>query len=77
MNLRVYDIFKSKLIEQEASLVLEYFDSKAEEKFTQKKDAFATKQDISEAKVDLIKWMVGLLLGQTALILSIIKLFGV
>ena len=29
------------------------------------------KRDMAELKVDLLKWMVGLLLGQTALILTV------
>ncbi len=51
LELKVYEIFKKRLSEDEAAAVLEYFDAKAEEKITQKKDIFLTKED----KVDIIK----------------------
>ena len=58
--------FKKRFNDEEAKLVISYFDTKAEEKYEQKKDVLATEQDIAEtkkeivvAKVDLIKWMVG------------------
>jgi hypothetical protein len=44
--------------------VIEYFESKSEEKINQKKDVFLTKDD----KVDLIKWMVGFWIAQMAAI---------
>jgi hypothetical protein len=53
LELKVYEIFKNKLGETEAALVIEYFEAKAEEKLQQKKDVFLTKED----KVDMIKWM--------------------
>ena len=37
IELRVYEIFKTKLVEKEAETVMEYLDSKAEEKINQKK----------------------------------------
>jgi hypothetical protein len=38
------------------------------------KDTVATKYDLVELKVDLMKWILGLLLGQTAVIVTLIKL---
>ena len=67
LELQVYEILKAKLGEQEASKVIEYFDSKAEEKINQKKDVFLTKDD----KVDLIKWMVGFWIAQMAAIVGL------
>ena len=67
LELQVYEILKAKLGEQEASKVIEYFDSKAEEKINQKKDIFLTKDD----KVDLIKWMVGFWIAQMAAIVGL------
>jgi hypothetical protein len=57
LELKVYEIFKSKFSEEEAATVIEYFEAKAEQKYEQKKDTLATKSDISEAKTDIIKWM--------------------
>lgn len=66
-ELKIYEIFKSKLGEKEAELVMEYLDAKAEEKINQKKDVFLTKDD----KVDLIKWMVGFWIAQMAAIIGL------
>lgn len=39
--------------------------------------SFVTKQDLSEAKLDIVKWMIGLFLGQTALLLTVFpKILG-
>ncbi len=51
IELQVYEIFKAKFGEQEATKVIEYFDRKAEEKINYKKDIFLTKED----KVDIIE----------------------
>jgi hypothetical protein len=71
LDLKVYEIFKSKLGEKEAEIVLEYFESKTESKYQEKKDVLATKQDLSESKVDMIKWMVGLWIAQMAAIIGL------
>lgn len=67
LELKVYEILKSKFSEEEASIVIGYFESKAEEKYQQKKDVFLTKED----KVDLIKWMVGFWIAQMAAIVGL------
>ncbi len=67
LELKVYEIFKVKLGEKEAETVMEFLDSKAEEKINQKKDIFLTKDD----KVDLIKWMVGFWIAQMAAIVGL------
>lgn len=38
LELKAYEIFKSKLGEKEAETLIEFFDSKVEEKFKQKAD---------------------------------------
>ena len=65
LELKAYEIFKNKLGEKEAEIVIEYFESKAEGKYAQKKDVFLTKEDkidsitkIESAKTDMIKWFV-------------------
>jgi hypothetical protein len=67
LELKVYKILKSKFTEEEATTVIEYFESKAEEKIQQKKDVFLTKDD----KIDLIKWMVGFWIAQMAAIIGL------
>lgn len=62
LDLKIYELFKKRFSEDEANLVIEYFEAKAEEKIKQKQDVFLTKDD----KVDLIKWMVGFWIAQMA-----------
>jgi hypothetical protein len=64
LELKVYEIFKSKFSEEEAATVIEYFEAKAEQKYEQKKDTLLTKEDkidliekIESTKTDIIKWM--------------------
>ena len=73
LELKVYEIFKSKFSEQDATTVIEYFESKTEQKILQKKDIFLTKDD----KVELIKtiYIVGIvqflaIVGSVLLIIS-------
>jgi len=67
LELKVYEIFKSKFSEEEAATVIEYFEEKAEQKIQQKKEVFLTKDD----KIDLIKWMVGFWIAQMAAIIGL------
>ena len=71
LDLKVYEIFKNKLGEKEAEIIIEYFESKAESKYQEKKETVATKEDLSQAKVDLIKWMVGFWIVQMAAIVGL------
>ena len=63
-------ILKSKLGEQEAQLIIEYFVTKSEEKINAKKNIFLTKED----KTDMIKWMFIFWIGQLAAMLAIVKI---
>ena len=53
MELKVYDIFKTKLGDAEAKAIIEYFEAKTEEKYEQKKDVLATKEDLSSVEKSL------------------------
>jgi len=53
-RLKVYDIFKTKLGDAEAKMIIEYFESKAEEKYEQKKDVLATKEDLFKTENSLM-----------------------
>jgi len=67
LELKTYEILKTKLGESEAATILEFIEEKSEQKINQKKDVFLTKDD----KVDLIKWMVGFWLAQMAAIIGL------
>jgi len=53
LELEVYEIFKTSLGEEKAGKVIQLFESKAEDKFNQKKDVLATKEDITNLKLDI------------------------
>jgi len=85
LELKVYEIFKTRLSEQEASAIIQYIEEKTEKKFEEKKDVLATKEDImkfrevlrvemGEIKTDMIKWMFIFWIGQLAAIIAIIKM---
>ncbi len=44
--------------------------------FATKSDILALRADIAEMKFDLLKWIVGLALAQTGLVVGLIKLIG-
>jgi len=79
LELEVYEIFKNRFTEKEAAKVIEYFEAKAEEKISQKKDIFMTKDDkvemisrIESSKTDTIKWMFIFWMGQLAAVAGIL-----
>ena len=66
IELKVYEILKTRFSEKEAEIFIEYFDAKTIEKIDDKKDIFFFKQDkidliekMNKDKIDLIKWMFG------------------
>ncbi len=71
IELRAYELFKTRFSEEEAKVVFEYIEAKAEEKYQLHKDSLATKADIANSKVDLIKWMVGFFVAQMAAIIGL------
>ena len=77
LELKVYDIFKSKLGEQEAAVIIEYFEEKAEKKFIEKRDILATKEDLYKMKVDIMWsiYIVGLIqfLSIVGCVLAVVK----
>lgn len=82
LELEVYEIFKNRFTEKEAVKVIEYFEAKAEEKISQKKDVFMTKNDkvemitrIESSKTDTIKWMFIFWIGQLAAVAGILFTF--
>ncbi len=79
LELEVYEIFKNRFTEKEAAKVIEYFEAKAEEKISQKKDVFMTKDDkveiisrIESSRTDTIKWMFIFWIGQLAAVAGIL-----
>ena len=82
IEFKAYEIFKSKLGESEAEVIMDFLDKKADEKISHKKDVFLTKDDkvdliskIESSKTDTIKWMFLFWIGQLAATIGIILLF--
>lgn len=79
LELEVYEIFKNRFTEKEAAKVIAYFEAKAEEKISQKKDVSMTKDDkiemisrIESSKTDTIKWMFIFWIGQLVAVAGIL-----
>ena len=86
LEIKAYEILKSRFNEQEAEALLDYFETKTSQKIDEKKDFFATKEDIykleikltekiAETKSDVIKWMFIFWVGQLAATFAFIKFF--
>lgn len=69
-DIQLYNALRVKLGDAEAKTLVDFVVSKIEKEFSYKKDVFLTKED----KVDIIRWMVIMILGQTALLITLIKL---
>ena len=76
LELKVYEIFKSKLGDSEAEILINYFNSMTDQKITEKKDLFATNEDLANMKADIIKWMFIFWVGQLGALVAIIKLIA-
>lgn len=81
-EIKVYEIFKQRFNEKEAEAVIEYFETKAEEKINHKRDIFLTKDDkveilekLANTKAEIIKWLFIFIIGQTGIIVAVLKLF--
>lgn len=86
VEIKAYEIFKEKFGAHEAEAVIEYVNSKKDSLLTEDKaktiflteerakTIFATKEDLVSAKNDIIRWTIAIVLGQTALLIALIKL---
>jgi hypothetical protein len=77
LELQVYELFKKRFSEEEAKIVIQYFEQKSEQKIQEKKDLFLIKDDkvdlidrINKAKVETIIWIVAV--GIVQFLLSIL-----
>ena len=82
IEIQVYEILKAKFGEQEATKVIEYFDSKAEEKINQKKDIFFNKDDkleilekLASLETRITMRMFFFWIGQVAVIAGLLAYF--
>lgn len=66
LELKVYEIFRSKLGEKEAETIIEFIELKSKGKIEKKKGVFMTKDDkvdliekMNRDQLEMIKWMFG------------------
>ena len=81
INLTAYEIFKNKIGDAEAKIVMEYIEHTSETKFNVKRETIASKQDVldlhvdlKETKAEMIKWMFIFWVGQLAAMITFLKL---
>ena len=72
--IRLYEMLKPKLGENEARTFIQHFEESFEERFAAKSDMLATKVDLAETKAEIIKWMLIFWIGQIATVIAIMKL---
>ncbi|MBC7588058.1 MAG: hypothetical protein H7178_06820 [Chitinophagaceae bacterium] len=77
LELRTYEIFKTKLGEKEAETIIEFIEAKSKQQIEEKKDVFMVKQDkidliekMNQDKLDMIKWMFGFWVSLVLLLLA-------
>ena len=79
LEIKLFQILRQKLGEQEAQTLVEYVEGKIEKEFDTKKDTLATKEDLAReirnTKSEIIKWMFIFWVGQLAAMIAIVKLF--
>ena len=73
-TIRLYDMLKPKLGENEARSFIQHFEESFDEGFAAKSSLLATKVDIAETKAEIIKWMFIFWIGQIATVIAIMKL---
>lgn len=70
IELKAYDIFKTKFKDEEAQTIIDFIEQKTDKSIDNK--SLATKQDLSllelkieQTKTDIIKWMFAFWIGST------------
>jgi len=74
--IRLYDLLKSRLGEEEAETFVEILEKKVDEKFEEKKNSLATKEDLSGLRSEVLRTIYlgspGQLIAIIASVISII-----
>ena len=74
-EIRLYELLKVKLGNQEVEAFIDILESKVVKKFDDAKKLLATKRDLAENKAEIIKWMFIFWIGQLATFIAIAKFF--
>ena len=74
-EIKLYELLKAKIGDQEAEAFLEILEKKVDKKFDDAKELLATKKDLADTKAELIKWMFIFWVSQLATFIAIAKFF--
>lgn len=72
-EIKLYELLKAKIVEQEAEAFVEILEGRVEKKFNEAKQYLATKEDVANTKAEIIKWMFIFWAGQIAATIAIVK----
>jgi hypothetical protein len=72
-EIKLYELLKAKIGEQEAEAFVEILESRVDKKFDEAKQYLATKEDVANTRAEIIKWMFIFWIGQIAATLAIMK----
>ena len=56
-SIQLFNIIKDRIGEHEAQAMVEYIETKVDDKIHEKADNLATKTDLAELKAEIISWM--------------------
>ena len=77
-KIKLYELLKTRIGEQEAEAFLQILEAKVDKKFDDKKNELATKEDVSNLRAELLKTIYLTSLGQLlAIIASVVSLIMV
>jgi len=72
-ELRLYELLKVKIGEEETQLLLETIETKSEATLDIRLASLATKEDVANSRAELIKWMFIFWIGQLGATIAIYK----
>ncbi|TAF72301.1 MAG: hypothetical protein EAZ53_16590 [Bacteroidetes bacterium] len=72
-DIQLYNIFKTHFNDADATKIIDYIDAKTEKAIKDETKTFATKEDLAKLEASLIYKIVAIVLGQTALIITLLK----
>ena len=74
-EIRLYELLKVKLGNQEVEAFIDILESKVVKKFDDAKKLLATKRDLAENKAEIIKWMFIFWIGQIAVTVGLVMVY--
>ncbi|HRO41357.1 MAG TPA: hypothetical protein PL009_00890 [Flavipsychrobacter sp.] len=73
-EITLYNILRKKFGEEETAKLVEFVKSEVQNEINNRTERFATKEDMERGFKDQLKWIIILIFGQSALLITIMKL---